>query len=151
MMSMYFCNISTYEPFWQDASVKSLIIRWQLRPVGLLSFIPYLSYKLKLALLMICHESVCPSVHLSLNISHFHSLGQFQPNLTQSIIRSFKFVRRKVHTSFQREIIAKLQKYIHIIENSFPRTICMLWWIDQCNSFQSFNQTQVSQWFFNNI
>ena len=28
--------ICKYAPFWQEFSVKSLILRWQLRPVGLL-------------------------------------------------------------------------------------------------------------------
>ena len=31
--------IYKYEPFWQEVSVKSLILRWPLRPVGLLFFL----------------------------------------------------------------------------------------------------------------
>ena len=29
-------DIYKYEPFWQEVSVKSLILRWSFRPVGLL-------------------------------------------------------------------------------------------------------------------
>ena len=31
--------IYKYEPFWQEVSVKSLILRWPLRPVGLLLYL----------------------------------------------------------------------------------------------------------------
>ena len=34
--SMMWLLICEYEPFWQEVSVKSLIFRWPLRPVGLL-------------------------------------------------------------------------------------------------------------------
>ena len=33
--------IYKYEPFWQEVSVKSLILRWPLRPVGLLLMLLY--------------------------------------------------------------------------------------------------------------
>ena len=35
-LSMMGLLIYKYEPFWQEVSVKSLILRWPLRPVGLL-------------------------------------------------------------------------------------------------------------------
>ena len=38
-MLIFICTlmgISNYEPFWQEVSVESLILRWPLRPLGLL-------------------------------------------------------------------------------------------------------------------
>ena len=47
-------------------------------------------------------------------------LGQFQPNLTQSILgwRGLKFVQMKGPTFFQGEIITKKRKYIDKIKKS---------------------------------
>ena len=63
---------------------------------------------------------------LSVNFSYFRlllkkPLGQFQPNLTQSIFgwRGFMFVQMKGPTLFQAEIIAKYLKYIDEIKNLF--------------------------------
>ena len=39
---LWYLLINKYEPFWQEASVKSLIHRWPLRPVGLLFFLSLL-------------------------------------------------------------------------------------------------------------
>ena len=78
-----------------------------------LEFLAHLCYKkLEWAFLIACHMSVCPSV----NFSHFlfppKPLGQFQPNLTQSILewRGFKLVQMKGHTFIQGEVIMKQRK-----------------------------------------
>ena len=64
------------------------------------------------------HPSVCKlSTFLS---SSQEPLGQFQPNLAQSILvqRGFKFIRMKGHAIFQGRIITNLQKYIdEILKN----------------------------------
>ena len=51
-------------------------------------------------------------------------LGQFQPNLAQSILRwrGFKFVQMKGPALFQGEIILKKRKYIEEIKKIFSRT-----------------------------
>ena len=48
-------------------------------------------------------------------------LGQFQPNLAQSILgwRGFKFVQMKGPALFQREIITKLREYIDKFKKFF--------------------------------
>ena len=49
----------------------------------------------------------------------FKKPGQFQPNLTQSILRwrGLKFDQMKDHVHFQKEIIAKKRKYIDNLKN----------------------------------
>ena len=70
----------------------------------------HLSWKLKWAFLITCRPaSVCPSVYLSVcklftfSFSSPEPLGQFQPNLAQSILgwRGFKFVQMKGPALFQ--------------------------------------------------
>ena len=87
-----------------------------------LYYLAHLSWKLKWAFLITCRpSSVCPSVRPSVCLSvrpsvcklfTFSSsspelLGQFQPNLAQSILgwRGFKFVQMKGHTLPKGEII----------------------------------------------
>ena len=87
-------------------------------------FLAHLSLLLKWAFLITCRpSSVClsirPSVRPSVcNLFTFSSsspepLGQFQPNMAQSILewREFKFVQLKGPALFQGEIIMKLRKY----------------------------------------
>ena len=73
-----------------------------------------------------------PVIHLSIHkLFTFSSsspepLGQFQPNLAQSIIRWRESRVSQIygHTLFQREIITKLQKYLsQVYKNCFFRTI----------------------------
>ena len=72
------------------------------------------------------HPSVRPSVCLSVcklftfSSSSPEPLGQFQPNLAQSILgwRGFKFVQMKGRALFQGEIITKQWKYIDEIKKS---------------------------------
>ena len=87
-------------------------------------FLAHLSWKLKWAFLITCRPaSVCPSVRPSVrpsvclsvcklftfSSSSSEPLGQFQPNLAQSILgwRGFKFVQMKGPALFQGEIITK--------------------------------------------
>ena len=88
-------------------------------------FLAHLSWELKTAFLIACCLS---SVHLSqgeiirklqkfieeILKSFSEPLGQFQPNLAQSILGwwGFKISQRKGHALFQGEIITKCEKYI---------------------------------------
>ena len=85
-----------------------------------LRFLAHLSWKLKWAFLITCRPSsvcpsICPSVCLSVcklftfSSSSPEPLGQFQPNLAQSIPgwRGFKFVQMKGPTLLKGEIIMK--------------------------------------------
>ena len=77
--------IYKYEPLWQEVSVKSLILRWPLRPLGLL---------LKSAV---------------------ESLGQIYPNLAQSTLGwwEFKSIQMKCHALFQGKV--KMYQWLLII------------------------------------
>ena len=76
------------------------------------TFLAHLSWKLKWAFLITCRpSSVCLSVCklFTFSSSSPEPLGQFQPNLAQSILgwRGFKFVQMKGPALFQGEIITK--------------------------------------------
>ena len=85
------------------------------------SFLAQLSWKLKWAFLITCRPSsvclsVCPSVCklFTFSSSSPEPLGQFQPNLAQSILgwRGFKFVKMKGPVLFKGEIFREKRKYI---------------------------------------
>ena len=89
-------------------------------------FLAHLSWKLKWAFLITCcPSSVCSSVCLSVcklftfSSSSPEPLGQFQPNLAQSILRwgGFKFVQMKGPALFQGEIITKKWKLMTKLKN----------------------------------
>ena len=66
------------------------------------------------------------------NLLFKNQIGQFQPNLAQSILmwRGFKFVQMKGHALFQEEIIIKLWKHIDKFKKSSLQ-----------NHWANFNQT----------
>ena len=68
------------------------------------------------------HPSVCPSVCklFTFSSSSPEPLGQFQPNLAQSILRwrGFKFVHMKGPVLFKGEIIREQRKYIDEIKKN---------------------------------
>ena len=83
----------------------------------LVGFLAHLSWKLKWAFLITCRpSSVCSSVCLFIcKLFTFPSsspepLGQFQPNLAQTILgwRGFEFVQMEGSALFQGEIIANI-------------------------------------------
>ena len=98
----------------------------------MITFLDHPSWKLYWAFLITCRpSSVYPFVRLSVyklftfSSSSPEPLGQFHPNLAQSIPgwKGFKFVQMKGHALLQEEIIIKKQKYIdEIKENLFSRT-----------------------------
>ena len=80
--------------------------------VFLFKLLAHLSWKLKWAFLITCRPSVCLSVCklFTFSSSSPEPLGQFQPNLAQSIRlgwRRFNFVQMKGPALFQGEIITK--------------------------------------------
>ena len=102
--------------FWRN--LLKQILKWRQVNNKVTSFLAHMSWKLKWAFLIACcpssvRLSVCLYVLLSVNFSFSSSsqepLGQFQPNLTQSILGwlEFNFVQMKGHALFQGEIIRK--------------------------------------------
>ena len=114
---IYSCNETVYQlaSMW----IKFAIIIICCAMIAMFYFMVFILAHLSWTFLIACRPSVRKL--LTFSSSSPKPMGQFQPNLVQSILgwREFKFVRMKDHALLQGEIIKKKRKFIGEIKKIF--------------------------------